>query len=86
MSRNNLIWLLIIIINAILVFNVESTFDNGDSILHYLQAHQAMETTHYFMDMWAKPIFILLAFPFAKIGWIGMKKFNMLCILGSACG
>jgi len=86
MSRNNLIWLLIIIINAILVFNVESTFDNGDSILHYLQAHQAMETTHYFMDMWAKPIFILLAFPFAKIGWIGMKTFNMLCILGSACG
>ncbi|MDG1046458.1 MAG: hypothetical protein P8P81_07620 [Bacteroidia bacterium] len=86
MSRNNLIWLIVIIIDAILVFNIDSTFDGGDSILHYLQAHQAMETTHYFMDMWAKPIFILLAFPFAKIGWIGMKTFNMICILVSALG
>ncbi|MDG1720503.1 MAG: hypothetical protein P8I31_04530 [Bacteroidia bacterium] len=86
MNRNNLIWLIVIIIDAILVFNIDSTFDGGDSILHYLQAHQATETTHYFMNMWAKPIFILLAFPFAKVGWIGMKVFNMICILGSAYG
>ena len=86
MNRNNLIWLIVIIFDAILVFNIDSTFDGGDSILHYLQAHQALETPHYFLDMWAKPIFILFAFPFAKVGWIGMKVFNMICILGSAYG
>ena len=48
MNRNNLIWLIVIIFDAILVFNIDSTFDGGDSILHYLQAHQATETTHYF--------------------------------------
>ena len=84
MSRNTVIWFFIVVIDLLLIVNIENTFDNGDSILHYIQAHQALETPHYFLDMWAKPIFILLAFPFANIGWIGMKLFNLICIIGSA--
>lgn len=84
MSRKQLIWLAIIIINIVLVYLNESTFDDGDSIVHYLQAHQAWSTPHYFMDMWSKPIFILLASPFASFGWWGMKLFNTICALLSA--
>ena len=84
MSRKQLIWLAIIAVNIVLVYLNESTFDDGDSILHYLQAHQAWSTPHYFMDMWSKPIFILLASPFASFGWWGMKLFNTTCVLLSA--
>ena len=83
MNKNSVIWFFIVVIDLLLIVNIDNTFDNGDSILHYIQAHQALETPHYFLDMWAKPIFILLAFPFANIGWIGMKLFNLLCIIGS---
>ena len=86
MKKDALVWLFIVLIDFILILNVDSTFDNGDSILHYLQAHQALKTPHYYMDMWAKPLFILLAFPLASYGWIGMKIFNSTCILFSAYG
>jgi hypothetical protein len=86
MKKDALVWLFIVLIDFILILNVDSTFDNGDSILHYLQAHQALKTPHYYMDMWAKPLFILLAFPLASYGWIGMKIFNSACILFSAYG
>lgn len=84
MSKNKIIWLCIIIVNLILVFLNKSTYDDGDSILHYIQAHQAFSSPKYFMDMWAKPVFILLASPFATFGWWGMQLFNSTCILLSA--
>jgi hypothetical protein len=65
------------------VFLVQSTWDGGDSILHYVESHQAWQTPHYFMDMWSKPIFILLSSPFASFGWWGMKLFNSACVLFS---
>ncbi|PCJ67211.1 MAG: hypothetical protein COA58_02520 [Bacteroidetes bacterium] len=81
MTRNGILWICIIILDLILVFLNESTFDGGDSILHYVESHQAWQTPHYFMDMWSKPIFILLSSPFAALGWWGIKLFNTTCIL-----
>ncbi len=75
-----IVWIIILCIDLILVFLNKSTFDDGDSVLHFLQAHQAAYTPHLFLDMWAKPIFILLAWPFASFGWWGMKLFNTFCI------
>lgn len=83
MNSNKFIWILIGLVNFLLVYLLPTTFDNGDSILHYVEAHQAWLTPHYFMDMWSKPVFILLASPFASFGWYGMKLFNSLCSLGS---
>jgi len=35
----------------------------------------------YFMDHWAKPLFVLLSSPLASIGWWGIKLFNTICVL-----
>lgn len=78
------IWIIIIILNLVLVYLNQSTFDSGDSVLHYVESHQAWQTPHYFMDMWSKPLFILLSSPLASLGWYGMKLFNSICILLSA--
>lgn len=84
MRRDQIIWGVVIALDLVLVYLLPSTFDNGDSIKHFVEAHQAWQTPHYFLDMWSKPIFILLASPFASLGWWGMKLFNTTCILLSA--
>lgn len=84
MNRNQLIWSSVLVINLVLVYFNQSTWDDGDSILHYLEAHQAWSTPSYFMNMWSKPVFILLASPFAVWGWWGMKLFNVICAMATA--
>ena len=84
MNKNQWLWIVLGVVNIIITLSIPSTFDSGDSILHYLQAHQGLKTPHYFMNMWSKPVFMLMAFPFAVWGWIGMQIFNSLCVLGSA--
>ena len=37
-----------------------------------------------YLDHWGKPLFTLLASPFAQLGFAGMKAFNALCMLGVA--
>ena len=83
-NSNTILWITIIIVDLLLVFLNQSTHDNGDSVLHYLQAHQAFQTPDLFVEMWAKPIFVLLASPLASLGWWGMKLFISFCIIGSA--
>ncbi len=73
--------LLLILANCIFVYLNQSTYDSGDSILHYLQAKQSFEHPRYFMDHWAKPIFVLVSSTFAQFGFIGMKFFNTICVL-----
>ncbi|MFY0643621.1 MAG: hypothetical protein JXR19_04075 [Bacteroidia bacterium] len=82
--REWLIWLAILIIDLALVLNIDSTYDSGDSVLHFLYSSQAFEYPKYLMDHWAKPVFVLLSAPFAQLGWWGMQFFNSLCILGSS--
>jgi hypothetical protein len=72
---------LIVIIDLIIIQLSTSTFDSGDSVLHYLQAKQAFHYPKYFFDHWSKPLFVLLSSPFAFWGFAGMKLFNCLCVL-----
>lgn len=58
----------------------QGTGDDGDSVHHYLIARYAFKHPENFFDHWGKPVFTLLAAPFAQGGWIGMKSFNILCI------
>ncbi len=69
----------IIAIFTIIFFN--GTGDAGDSILHYLFAKYAPVHPELFFDQWAKPVFVLLAFPFAHFGFNGIKVFNALLVL-----
>ncbi len=58
--------------------------DTGDSVVHYFFARYAFQNTMLFFDHWAKPFFTLLASPFARFGFAGMKLFNGLAGLLSA--
>lgn len=81
--RQHILWIALVILDIILVQMVQSTYDSGDSILHYLQAKQAIHYPLYYLNHWAKPVFVLLSSGFAAFGWNGMQLFNTLCILGS---
>ncbi len=61
-----------------MLYFFDGTGDSGDSIHHYLFARYAPTHPALFFDHWAKPIFVLLASPFAQFGFIGVKVFNAL--------
>ena len=69
------------VILLLICFFCEGTGGGGDSTYHYLYAKYALEHPENFFDHWAKPIFTILAFPFAQFGFIGMKFFNLLMSL-----
>jgi hypothetical protein len=64
---------------TIIFFN--GTGDVEDSIAHYLFAKSALLHPELYFDHWAKPVFVLLASPFAQFGFTGMKIFNALVTL-----
>lgn len=59
------------------------TYGGGDSWMHYLFARYAFKHPHNFLDQWGKPIFTILASPWAQLGFGGVKLFNILCALGT---
>ena len=59
----------------------DGTGDTGDSVSHYLFAKYADKHPALYFDHWAKPVFVLLASPFAQFGFIGMKIFNSCVVL-----
>lgn len=58
--------------------------ESGDNIVHYYFARYAFVDPSLFLDLWAKPVFTLLASPFAQFGFAGMKLFNGLVGLTTA--
>jgi hypothetical protein len=57
------------------------TYGGGDSWMHYLFARYAFKHPENFLDQWGKPVFTLLASPWAQLGFGGVKLFNILCAL-----
>jgi len=55
----------------------DGTGDDGDSVGHYLIAHYAFKHPYLLLDHWGKPVFTLLAAPFAYWGFTGIKLFNV---------
>jgi hypothetical protein len=84
MEKKNLIYYLLILqaficILTIIFFN--GTCDPADSIVHYLFAKYAPLHPKLFFDHWAKPVYVILASPFAQFGFTGMKVFNSIISL-----
>jgi len=80
-SMKNLIYYLLLIyafICAVSIYAFNGTGDSGDSISHFLFTKYAPVHPRLFFDHWAKPLFVLLASPFAQFGFIGIKVFNSL--------
>ncbi len=67
----------------LIAFIGNGTGDEGDSILHYLYAKSAWQYKIHFFDHWAKPVYVLIAFPFAQFGLVGVKVMNVLLNCGS---
>lgn len=67
-----------VIVGALTIYFFNGTGDSGDSIMHYLFAKYAPRHPELFFNHWAKPLYVLLACPFAQIGFIGMKAFNLI--------
>jgi hypothetical protein len=67
-----------------LALSSPGTYDAGDSIVHFQIARWAFIHPENFLSHWGKPIFTLLASPFAQFGFAGMKV--MQCLLATAIG
>ncbi len=67
----------------LIAFIADGTGDEGDSVMHYLFAKTAAQYPQHFLDHWAKPLYVLIAFPFAQFGFIGVKIMNLLFGTGS---
>ncbi|MDB5280970.1 MAG: hypothetical protein JWO06_45 [Bacteroidota bacterium] len=61
-----------------LILRANGTCGEGDSIGHYQYARYAPIHPALFFHHWAKPLFVLLASPFAQLGFTGIKIFNVL--------
>jgi hypothetical protein len=51
----------------------------GDGVLHYQMARFSWAHPELLLDQWGKPLYTLLASPFAQLGHWGMTLFNALC-------
>ena len=52
--------------------------EKGDGIQHYMIARYSWLHPRLFVEHWGKPLFTLLASPFAQLGYAGMACFNAL--------
>jgi len=56
----------------------------AENFWHYFFSRYAYEHPEFFLNHWAKPLFVLLSAPFAQFGFYGLNLFNILCGLFSA--
>ena len=54
----------------------DGTGDSGDAVQHFLYAKYAFLHPENLFNHWAKPLFTLVAAPFAQFGFVGIKIFN----------
>jgi hypothetical protein len=73
-----------LILLSIIVLPLNFTGDRSDGIFHYLISKTALKHPHHFFDLWNKPVFTLIAMPFAQFGLKGMHFMNILiaCLTG----
>jgi hypothetical protein len=82
--KNNQIFVLLfiyVIIATLTIIFFDGTGDSGDSIHHYQFAKLAPLHPELFFNHWAKPLYVLLASPFAQFTFIGVKIFNSIVSL-----
>ena len=86
-SEKRLVYILLGLFGAVfftIAFWADSQLGGGDNISHYKIAHFSWQYPRLLLDHWGKPVFTLLSAPFAAIGFIGMRLYNILVALLTA--
>gem|GEM_PF-1680338 len=86
-AEKKIIWALLLIVCCVLMycaFQSEYCEGGADAIVHYGFAKYWIYQPALFLDLWAKPIFMLFSFPFAHFGFHSLKIFNIICALFSS--
>jgi glycosyltransferase involved in cell wall biosynthesis len=65
-------------------FKSQDSYGGGDNIHHFRIARYAFHYPEFFLDQWGKPVFTLLASPFAQFGYNGVNLYNLLAALLTA--
>jgi hypothetical protein len=68
------------IIGLLTIIFYDGTGGGGDSVYHFLYAKEAPQHPELFFNHWAKPLFVLIASPFAQFGLIGVKLLNLFFV------
>lgn len=71
--------LLISVTTFWVIINTEARSDYGDGAMHYVLAKYSFQYPKFYLDHWAKPIFTLIASPFAQFGMLGCCILNLIC-------
>lgn len=88
-NRKEVLWVLFLLgcVAAYLgyyVINMEWISGGGDSYSHYQMAKHAYKYPENLLHHWGKPMFTLLASPFAQFGLKGVEFYNLTCYLLAA--
>ena len=75
--------ILISVFLFLLAFESNGLSGGSDSYNHYLIAKNSWTYPSLFMDQWGKPIYNLIASPFAQFGLSGVIFLNILCLIFS---
>ncbi|MDB9883404.1 hypothetical protein OAD66_09760 [Bacteroidia bacterium] len=72
----------LVAIFLLFIHNISPGIEGGmDSYNHYLIAKNTWKHPELFLDQWGKPIYNILASPFAQFGIIGMVVLNIVSLL-----
>ncbi|MBK8847418.1 MAG: hypothetical protein IPO27_13075 [Bacteroidetes bacterium] len=73
-----------LIVSLFIICQFDGIGYEGDSVMHYMYAKYSFHHPELFFNHWAKPVYVLLASPFAQFGTNGIKWFNVLVMLLTA--
>jgi len=68
----------VFILLIVLSFLSEGYYGGADNINHYFLARYSWTYPRLFLDAWGRPIYTILASPFAQFGFQGIKVFNVI--------
>ncbi len=77
-------WTVALLIAAVLVwarFASEGIREAGDGVQHHMISRYSWKHPQLLLDQWGKPMFTLLASPFAQFGYNAMAVFNAMLAL-----
>ena len=66
------------VVTTVIAYLSDGAVGGGDHYVHYRMARYSWQHPQYFLDLWGKPVFTILASPFAQFGIMGVKVFNLI--------